>query len=313
MTANAEDKGGAAAAKALGPVRLPAGFDYVGVYLTRKCHLKCGYCITGHGDTGFRDRKQEMLRSGDWIRGLNRLVLPEDTPVTLQGGEPFLYPGIWELLDGLRQKADILTALPPKLDRGDFLRLKTLDWNKRAAPYPTIRVSYHHGQHDYRELVERISGLNDILSIGLFCLSHPAYSEEYGEIKEFGAKHGVEVRQKEFLGHWEGRLYGTYKYTGACSGKKRGVTVRCRNTVVPVGPDGDVYRCHSDLYFGRKDLRLGNILDGDLNVKEEHQDCDNYGTCSECDVKVKTNRYQQYGYTSVDIQFPGGEGDGQEV
>ncbi len=295
-----------ALAEVMGPVRLRDNADYMGVYLTNRCHLKCAYCITGHGDTGFRDRKQEMLHARDWISGLNRFVLPEDTPVTLQGGEPFLYPGIWELLDGLRQKADILTALPPKLERDDFLSLKTLDWNKRAAPYPTMRVSYHHGQHDYRELVERIAGLNDILNIGLFCLAHPAYSDEYREVKEFGEKHGVEVRQKEFLGYWDGKLYGTYKYEGSCSGKKRGIRVQCRNTVVPLGPGGDVYRCHSDLYFGRKDLRLGNILDGDLEVNGEYQDCDNYGTCSECDVKVKTNRYQQYGYTSVDISFPEG-------
>ena len=83
----------------------------------------------------------------------------------------------------------------------------------------------------------------------------------------------------------------------------------CRNTVVPVAPDGDIYRCHSDLYLGRKSSKLGNILDDNLVIEDKYYDCDNYGTCSECDVKIKTNRYQIYGYTSVDIKFPEGRND----
>ncbi|MCP4154616.1 MAG: hypothetical protein GY757_43230, partial [bacterium] len=122
---------------------LPENYDYVGVYLTGRCHLACDYCITTHHGAGFDTFKFNRLEPGDWSRGLNRLVLPNDVPVTLQGGDPFLYKGIWELLDNLGHKADILTALPPFLKKEDFLNLKTLDWNKRDAPYPTIRVSYH--------------------------------------------------------------------------------------------------------------------------------------------------------------------------
>lgn len=77
----------------------------------------------------------------------------------------------------------------------------------------------------------------------------------------------------------------------------------CRNTVVPIAPDGGIYRCHSDLYFGRKSLKLGNILDEDLIIEHKYCGCYNYGTCSECDVKIKTNRYQSFGYTSADIKF----------
>ena len=38
-------------------------------------------------------------------------------------------------------------------------------------------------------------------------------------------------------------------------------------------------------------------------VPPEHLPCDNFGLCSECDVKIKNNHYQQFGYTSVDIRF----------
>ncbi len=285
-------------------VVIPNSYDYIGVYLTNKCHLSCDYCITAHHNARFRYEERKCLSAEQWVESLNRFVLPKDVAVTLQGGEPFLYPGIWEILEGLKRKIDILTALPPFLSKGHFVKLKTLDWNRREAPYPTIRVSYHKGQHDYRELVRRIAELQTVLSIGLYCLEHPSYKEEFAEVKQFAKGFGVEVRKKEFLGYCDGKLYGTFRYKDACTGKKKGIRVMCRNTVVPVAPDGDIYRCHSDLYLERKSSELGNILDDDLVIEDKYYDCDNYGTCSECDVKIKTNRYQIYGYTSVDIKFP---------
>ena len=130
-----------------------------------------------------------MLSVDAWIDGLNRLILPKDVPISFQGGEPFLYPGIWDILEQVEHKVDIMTALPPHIKKEDFLSLKTLVWNKRNAPYPTIRVSYHKGQHDFYELVERVAELGEILSIGIYYLEHPSYSEdEIDELKRYASK-----------------------------------------------------------------------------------------------------------------------------
>ncbi len=283
---------------------IPDNYDYIGVYLTNKCHLRCDYCITSHYNSGFSGRKIRCLSPGQWVEALNRFVLPKEVPVTLQGGEPFLYPGIWEILEGVKHRIDILTALPTFLTREHFVKLKTLEWNKRKAPYPAIRVSYHKGQHDYKELIKRIAELQTVLSIGLYCLEHPSYKEEFIEVEQFGKGLGIEVRRKEFLGYWQDKLYGTFRYNDACIGINKGMRVKCRNTVIPIGPNGDIYHCHSDLYFGRESLKSGNVLDDDLVIEDKYHNCDNYGTCSECDVKIKTNRYQIFGYTSADIKFP---------
>ena len=82
--------------------------------------------------------------------------------------------------------------------------------------------------------------------------------------------------------------------------------VMCRNSVIPIDCDGTMYRCHSDLYGQRKQLSIGNILDPQLQCEHRYRDCSFYGTCSPCDVKVKTNHLQEYGYTSVDIVFDEG-------
>ncbi|MBI5124451.1 MAG: radical SAM protein [Candidatus Omnitrophica bacterium] len=285
-------------------VRIPKDYDYVGVYLTDKCHLRCHYCITAHHNSSFGKLGISQLSPDDWIEGLNRLELPEGVPVTLQGGEPFLYKGIWQILEKVRHKIDILTALPPFVTKERFLALKTLEWNKRKAPYPTIRVSYHKGQNDYKELIERIAKLHDTLSIGLYYLEHPAHSEdEIAMMKEHARRFKVELRPKEFLGEYKGKIYGEFLYPDAVRGMRQGRNVLCKNTVVPVAPDGTIYRCHSDLYFNRRALALGNILDDDLRFPDDYLGCDNYGLCSGCDVKIKTNHHQEYGYTSVDIKF----------
>lgn len=282
---------------------VPSDYDYIGVYLTDKCPYDCSYCITRHHHAKFGRFKYKHLTADQWISALNRLELPKDVPITFQGGEPFIYQEIWKILEGIRHKVDIMTALPPFLTKEHFLKVKTLAWNKREAPYPTIRVSYHKGQNDYKVLIERIADLQDSLSIGLYYLDHPAVSEEeIRMIREYAQKYKVELRIKEFLGVYEGKQYGALLYPEAIAGERLGKKVFCRNTVVPVAPDGTIFLCHSDLYFNRKEAALGNILDDSFGFPKSHLPCDNYGLCNECDVKIKTNHYQQYGYTSVDIK-----------
>jgi hypothetical protein len=287
----------------LKPILVPLEYDYIGAYLTDRCHLRCEYCITRHHGAQYGRSQVQSMEPHEWIRGLNRLELPADVPITLQGGEPFLYKGIWDILENVRHKMDILTALPPFLTRRDFLRLRTLEWNRRVAPYPRIRVSFHPGQNHYEDLIRRIADLQDIVSIGMYYLDEPATGpEKIAAIRAVASQYGVEVRRKEFLGRWGQQVYGTYLYPEAVSGIRQSVPVWCRNTVIPIAPDGKVYRCHSDLYFQRKTLALGHLLDVQFAFPGHHLVCDNFGLCSECDVKIKTNRFQQYGYTSVDIR-----------
>ena len=93
---------------------------------------------------------------------------------------------------------------------------------------------------------------------------------------------------------------GTYKYPDAVSGRV-GPTVLCRTSELILGPSGHVYRCHSDLYNEREPV--AHILDEDFAIEDVYRPCDAFGLCNPCDIKVKTNRFQQYGHTSVDIKY----------
>ncbi len=290
-------------APALPQVQIPLDTDYIGIYLTNRCFLSCPYCITNYNEQFINLKFFRELEPAEWIDSLNRLILPPGVPLTFQGGEPFIYKGIWEVLENVHHKIDILTALPPQVTPQNFKKLKSMAWHRRDAPYPTIRVSFHKDQNDYKQLVYRIKELQEFLSIGLFHIEHPAYPELLDEIRTYAQEHGVEFRTKSFLGEWQGKTYSRYKYPDACVGRAVRKNVKCKNTVFPIGPDGHIYRCHSDLYGRRYDMALGKITDPNLNLEHQYRDCAYYGTCIPCDVKVKTNHLQQDGYTSVDIIF----------
>lgn len=284
-------------------VQVPKETDYFGIYLTNRCFLSCPYCITNFNQQFINQKYFNELEPSQWFEGLNRLKIPEGIPLTFQGGEPFLYKGIGEILNNIRHKVDILTALPHQVTPEFFHKLKTLDWNKRPSPYPTIRVSFHKDQNNYKDLILRIKELQKFLKIGLYHINHPAYPGLIEEIRDYAEEHGVEFRTKSYLGTWEGKMYGEYKYADACVGRPTRKNVECKNTVFPIGPDGTIYRCHSDLYAIRRELSIGNILDPDLVLEHKYRDCAYYGTCIPCDIKIKTNHLQQHGYTSVDIRF----------
>ena len=95
-------------------------------------------------------------------------------------------------------------------------------------------------------------------------------------------------------------MYGTYLFPDGVS-KKIKKNVSCKTTELIIGPSGEVYRCHHDLYENFPSI--GSILNPDFQIEDEFRQCDVFGYCNPCDVKVKTNRFQQFGHTSVEIKF----------
>ena len=297
-------------APGLPPLRLPGDFNYVAAFLTLDCTLGCSYCITEFGAPGGR---HEIISGARWVRGLNRLRLNPDLPVTLQGGEPTLHPDFYEIIDGLRDdlNIDVLTNL--QFDIEPFMDRIPPDRIRRDSPYASIRVSYH----PERTSLDAVKGKVLTLmargySVGIWGVRHPAHVEEIERARGECTAEGIDFREKDFLGHHEDRLHGTYKYPEAVS-LRQGPKVRCRTTELIVGPSGSVYRCHGDMYGGR--APVGRIDDPAFVVDDAYRPCDAFGFCNPCDVKVKTNRFQCFGHTSVDIQgldSPSTTGEGND-
>ena len=278
---------------------IPHNYNYIAVFLTLACNLKCSYCINrfnGH------NLSSKIISGEQWIKGLNRINSHDDLPITLEGGEPSLHPEFYYILNGIKPelKIDLLTNLKFNID--DFLDNVRPERFRRDAPYASIRVSYHPEQMDLDKTInDTLRLFNAGFSIGIWAVMHPLYTRHIHEAQEKCRKSGIDFRTKEFLGEYKGRLYGSYKYAGSCKESTPHNTVECKTSELIIGTDGNIYRCHSDLYGQR--IPIGHLLDPLFQIDERFRTCENFGYCNPCDVKIKTNRFQIYGHTSVEIKF----------
>ncbi|MEI6212839.1 MAG: hypothetical protein WCP10_01940 [Desulfuromonadales bacterium] len=239
-----------------------------------------------------------------WIAAANRLVLRPDLPLTLQGGEPTLYSGFYRFVNEVKPdiQMDLMTNLMFDVDA--FI-LNVPVWRfTREAPYAAIRASYHPGQNNLDDLITKTLQLQQAgFRVGLYGIEHPD-AQCRAHILAAQARCralGLDFRLKEFLGEHDGVIYGTFKYDESIAAKNI-KKCECRTTEIIVDPAGNVYKCHADLYNGRKPIT--HILDADFNEDciDEFRPCSCYGNCNPCDVKLKTDRFQIFGHTSVEIR-----------
>jgi len=278
--------------------------NYVAFFLTMACNLQCPYCINLHDkETRSAPRRQPPMDADQWVLAANRLVLRDDLPLTLQGGEPTLAPSFFRLVNAARQdiKMDLMTNL--MFDVEAFIANVPVWRFTREAPYAAIRVSYHPGQNSLDDLIVKTLRLQEAgFRIGLYGIEHPdpAAHAHIMQAKDRCLQLGLDFRTKEFLGSFDGKMYGTFKYDQCVSGEIE-QACDCRTTEILVDQAGLVYRCHADLYDARDPI--AHILDPDFNEEsiDQFRSCEHYGTCNPCDVKVKTNRFQVFGHTSVEI------------
>lgn len=286
----------------LKPIVLPDSFNYIAAFLSFACMLRCSYCINHHGGDLVKKR---WMSGEDWVRGLNRLVSPGNSiPITLQGGEPTVHKHFYQIVQGLKPQLsiDLLTNL--EVNAEYFMNHIGPERIKRDAPYASIRVSYHRGQQDPDVLLKRVRlFLDKGYHVGVWAVDHPEYMDETREVQAKAQEMGIDFRLKEFLGPFNGRNYGTMRYPEAVNAPALR-RCDCRTTEFLIDPGGHIFRCHSDLYAGR--FPLGHILDAEPpKLLGQWVPCAVYGKCNSCDIKVKNNRFQEYGHSSVEIRAIG--------
>jgi len=279
-------------------IQVPSYCNYIACFLTLSCNLKCNFCINYFDHE--HEFKKETIPGEKWIEGLNRLVCSDNLPITLQGGEPGLHPDFIWIINNIKKEIniDILTNLSFDVDR--FINCVEPLRLKRNAPYPSIRVSYHPPYMDIDNLIKKVIKLQKAgFSIGIFAILHPKFKDEVLLTQERCLSLGIDFRTKEFLGKFNGRLYGNYRYVGAV-GNSRRKRCLCRTSEIIIDIKGNIFRCHHDLY--NQFSPVGNLLDPNFVIKDNFKECDQFGGCNPCDIKLKTDRFQVFGHTSVEIK-----------
>ncbi len=167
-------------------------------------------------------KKIQTLSDADWIKALNRLELKQDLPITLQGGEPTLHKDFYYIINNLREdiKIDILTNL--KFDVKKFIRkIKPQRLLRNASDAP-IRISYHPLLMQQDKLINNVLLLQNVgFKIGVFGKNFPDFENYNTELRKKCEDKNIDFRMKEFLGFYKNKLYVTYKYPDAVSGKKK--------------------------------------------------------------------------------------------
>lgn len=283
----------------LSVVRVPPEVNYVEAYLTFRCPLSCPYCINAYDGSFMKDRGE--LDGWQWLRGLRRLSMNSDLPITLGGGEPTTHDHFYDIVCGLRDyRVDVLTNLScGSVEFIDNCPRKPFVVDGNDA-YKAIRVSYHcHSPISPEDLVGYADDIQKAgYSIGIFAISHPDAIVDNCSMAELCRKRGIYFFVKDYLGEYNGQMMGCYKWPEAVSGCSK--KCMCRTNELLIGPDGSIFRCHRDLYANEGSI--GNLLDDDLKLEWKHRPCDKFGQCNPCDVKLKTNRFMVAGSSSVDIQ-----------
>ena len=276
-------------------IELPENFNYIAVFLTFACQYDCTYCINRHSEL----KPRQHLTPKEWINALNHIE-QKGIPFTLQGGEPTIYKGFYDVVNGIERGRPIDLLSNGDFDPEVFIQNIKPERFKREAPYASIRISYHQAQEEFPTFVEKILKLKRYgYSIGVFEVDHPDYHKDVLYRQSVARAQDIDWRLKEFLGMWKGKLYGTFKYDKAVSSRTLSHCM-CRTTELLIDPAGKVFRCHSDLYSNR--CSLGSIFDNDIGKKlGKDKLCLVYGKCNACDIKVKNNRFQEWGHSSVVI------------
>jgi len=266
-------------------------FNYVELFLTFRCNFDCDYCINGN-----IERKVKELNSDQWAKAINSYDWK--MPVTLGGGEPTLHEEFYELLDKIKPEVNIELLTNLTFDPIEFIKkVKPSRFTKKENAYKSIRASYHPAKHNPITLVNNAKVLQDNgFKVGLFGLNHPDNMKANMEMAELSRINGIYFFIKDYLGEKEGHKFGFLKYPYAVDGKSK--IALCRTKNIQIGPDGNIYKCHRDLYKGRH--TLGNIIDTP-QIKQRFRKCITYGQCNPCDVKLRTNRFLDTGDCNVEI------------
>ncbi len=242
----------------------PAKFDgHVRIYPTLACNLRCEYCV--NEQMGRRPKRHTPASPDAWCAAINR----EGRHVVLTGGEPFLYPDLPALINGVTNDLKVRAYTNFCLD------LRTsLDRITRPVHF---YISWHPQQRTDRELfLANILHLQDNL---LFTAN----------VHAIDAKETRHALAKD-LDFFEGRGLSITRdadqriFEGACRKELR--TAVCSKTIYLIGPDGTRFQCVSRMVRG--DRPMENMLQERLDTQESVSVCPDFGRCAPCDILGET-------------------------
>lgn len=242
----------------------PAKFDgHLRLYPTLACNLRCLYCV--NEEMGCRPFRFPMAKPEQWIEAIKR----EHRHVVFTGGEPFLYPGLVKVINGV----------PPELTvrvYSNFCLDLTGQLKGLARPVHFF-ISWHPQQRADRNVFLRNLKLmqqNKSLTADIHAIdameTASVLNADLAYFKQHGFEVGLDSDQRTFEG----------------AGRMRHHMAVCSKAIYLIGPDGTRFQCVSRLV--RNDEPMENMLEGSLGPAEAVSECPHFGNCAPCDALGQT-------------------------
>jgi sulfatase maturation enzyme AslB (radical SAM superfamily) len=241
-----------------------------------------------------------MLMPQDWINFYQSLQKWKKQKLGIIGGEPTVYPGFFDVLNGLD---DYYRTITTNLTTPAFNNIAEFVDKIRNHSNLRINTSFHPEITTVDDFANKIHQLRDagmhVDQISM--VAHPGsmyrkYSLEF-------LRRGIHLAPQTYLGKWNEELlpsplsdapdFGEHEiddrilYEEGFSNRNRH-EVLCSSGRFMVAPNGDIHKCHYLLYSGKNPL--GNIKDLELPRFNDYDLCGEYGFCNPCDyphVKFK--------------------------
>lgn len=234
------------------------------IYPTLRCNLTCAYCVNEQVGPTVKD--YAPVEPERWARAIAR----EKRHVVFTGGEPFLYPGLVE----------VINAVAPELKVRVYTNLcLPLEKHLAALARPVhFFISWHPQKAANRDRF--LANARVIADSPLFsCDIHAIDTRENraGSLDadlDFFRSQGLELKMDE----------DQRTFPGACAGTVQ--EALCAKRIYLIGPDGARYQCVSRLM--RADRPLENMLDGPLGPDLAAGPCPDFGNCAPCDQLGET-------------------------
>ena len=124
----------------------------IGLVVTTRCNFRCLHCCAAQPKIGFVDMQKDLAS-----RLLAEAIKEGAFTINVTGGEPFLYPHIWDVID-IIEESDAELHL-----NSNFSVLRKEDIERLAAFYNInhIDVTLHAGRSQFREFTCNSAGIYD--------------------------------------------------------------------------------------------------------------------------------------------------------
>ena len=239
--------------------------DYIQLYPTLRCNLACSFCFNRSlpqmKDMPFRD----FQRLADMLTAFGVRILD------IIGGEPTIHPDLQMMIKTARQKG---LAVNISSNGTNLIQLEAI---REKYPQVSIGISVNDSKislgleefiRKHRPIVKMVDGrfIDDVLIKRLLALKPKKFFLLYRD-----ALDPAQLKETVPFDQFRRYVQDTYDQaqvgTVSCSGflpdhqqYPELLKARCPAGTTKLGimPDGSVYPCN--LFFGKEEFRLGNIL-----------------------------------------------------